>query len=91
MKISNLVPLLLLAGTISHAVSFKVESAVERPGMSKNFHRGAKRAPTEKSPVGKQTATEASIANLTFNLVKSIVGVGVLSLPAGKVYISTCT
>jgi len=86
MKISILL-LVLLALTSHSATSYRIEPSVQKARGVKqalDIRGGAKkRKVNKKIPVFKPSTTGASIPNEVFNLVKAIVGVGVLSLPAG--------
>lgn len=96
MKISLCLSLLSLIPLGQVATSYKIESTVAKATLVKDALdvRGgarqiaaAKKAKTlvtkSKIPDFKPSTTGASIPNEVFNLVKAIVGVGVLSLPAG--------
>jgi hypothetical protein len=89
MKISTLLSLLLLALVGQATTSYKLESTVQKAVFNKkalDIRGGAKNAKktNQKIPAFKPSTTGASVPNEIFNLVKAIVGVGVLSLPAGK-------
>lgn len=94
MKISTLLSLLLLALVGRDADSYKVDSVVQKSTLiSKTLEvrgggGGTKAATKHEVPQIKYSTTGASIPNEIFNLVKAIVGVGVLSLPAGKLMFS---
>lgn len=75
--------LLLLACTI-HAIEAKSSLSLQSPLVVPRGGERAKRAPKKQPPRQIAVSAEgASIPSEVFNLVKGIVGVGVLSLPAG--------
>ena len=87
--VSNLALVVVCAST-SHALLTPTRQSVVAPTANKLAPRHASltlaaqdipRGGADESQVGTGTAT---IPNEVFNLVKSIVGAGVLSLPAGK-------
>ena len=90
MKIPALLSLLIIALVGQDVSSYKVESSIQKPSSIKSvLHiRGGAKPKKTKIPVFKPSTTGASVPNEVFNLVKAIVGVGVLSLPAGKFVVS---
>jgi hypothetical protein len=96
MKVSLCLSLLSFVPLGQVATSYKIESKVAKPTFVKDaldVRGGAKQISVPKNaktqvakakiPDFKPSTTGASIPNEVFNLVKAIVGVGVLSLPAG--------
>ena len=76
--------LLLAVTAFGHTIQPKAKAVSVRGGAS----RRVVRKPIRKIPArrsGRLSKGDASIPSEVFNLVKAIVGVGVLSLPAGKV------
>lgn len=89
-----------LVGSQHAANAYKIETAAfagsEKPHRFFNpkriarRNRGGRKAGPDlqhKIPVFTPSTTGASIPNEVFNLVKAIVGVGVLSLPAGTLWL----
>jgi hypothetical protein len=89
MKVSLCLSLLSFVPLGQVTSAYKIESAVKATLVKEalDIRGGAKKATTQvtksKIPDFKPSTTGASIPNEVFNLVKAIVGVGVLSLPAG--------
>jgi len=69
------------AGILKQKQPFAISSTFQKSKPTKLFSAAAAIDESEKSISGGGTAT---IPNEIFNLVKSIVGSGVLGLPAGK-------
>ena len=82
--------LLLLICTTSpavdarRAVSSSSLTSIPRPGLKRAFVETSSTPNNAKQVRGGEGGGTATMSNEMFNMVKAVVGVGVLSLPAGK-------
>ena len=87
MLCASLLVFALLANGFLHAAA-KQSPGSQLPSLSRAIQGKESLLPLQAAAPSKSLGGEATVSSSIFNLAKSIVGIGVLSLPGGVAYIS---